>query len=441
MLAAALVSCLKYHPHPLDPPASEQRFRARTLADPGLRTFLNRTDWPPSKLRLNDLDAVALYFNSDLDVVRAQLRTAQAAIIRAEGRQNPGLSTGAGYETDTESNLLFNFFPSFTVVTAGKRSWRTLEAEKTADAARVAVEETAWKIQSRVRAAWLDYVLTLRLLDVLRQESNLRAETVQMMENRVMAGEASRPEADIVRTALLSVELAAKVEETHLAEASATLAAVVGLPSLPVIDMQELPPVPESLPLANVQKGGLLHRADIRRSLLEYAAADAGLHLEIANQYPDFQYSPGYSFNEGFHQFSLGSSFNVPLLNRNQGPIAEAEARRAEAEAQFNALQAQAIGEMQVALASYNGARTELADADENLVRIQRTREVSVDRALRAGEQDRLALAGVRVEGAVAARVRLDAFRRVQVALGALEDALQHSLEPGPPLPDPMAKP
>src|SRR5215472_6690433 len=267
MLAAAQVSCIKYHPHPLDPPASEEQFRARTFADPGLRAFLNRNEWPPSKLGLNELDAVALYFNADLDVARTQLRTAQAAIVAAKGKQNPSLSTGAGYETDSESNLLFNFFPSLTVVTAGKRAWRTLEAEKLADAARVAVEETAWKIQSRVRAAWLDYLVTLRSLDILQQERSLRAETVQMLDHRVMAGEASRPEADIARAALLSVDLTAKAEETHVAEVFATLAATVGLPALPAIDMRELPSVPESLPLADVQKAGLLHRADIRRSL------------------------------------------------------------------------------------------------------------------------------------------------------------------------------
>jgi hypothetical protein len=41
----------------------------------------------------------------------------------------------------------------------------------------------------------------------------------------------------------------------------------------------------------------------------------------------------------------------------------------------------------------------------------------------------------------VAARARLDALRRVQSALGALEDAVQQSLEPGPPLPNPEIKP
>jgi hypothetical protein len=64
-----------------------------------------------------------------------------------------------------------------------------------------------------------------------------------------------------------------------------------------------------------------------------------------------------------------------------------------------------------------------------------------MQRAVAAGEEDRLALSGVRVESAVAARARLDALHRVQSALGALADAVQQPLEPGTALPDPMTKP
>src|SRR5437660_8846101 len=96
--AIALTGCIKYHSHPLDPPRSEQQFRARTIEDSGLRSFLNRADWPPAKLTLNDLSALAIYFNADLDVARTQLRTAQAATLTARARPNPSLSSGGGWE-------------------------------------------------------------------------------------------------------------------------------------------------------------------------------------------------------------------------------------------------------------------------------------------------------------------------------------------------------
>jgi outer membrane protein TolC len=441
LAAGALTGCVKYHPRPLDPPRSEQQFRARTLADPGLRSFVQRTDWPPARLSLNDLSAAALYFNSDLDITRAQLRTAQAAVVTAQGRPNPSLSVGGGWTNAPESPLVFHFDPAFTLETAGKRGWRVLESEKLAEAARIQVVETAWRVRSRVRAAWLDYLIALRSLDVLRNERNVRTETAAIWEKRLSVGEAARPDVNIARTALISVEVEAKAAETAVSESRAALAAVIGLPSLPDIDTQTLLTPPVALQLWEVQTAGLLHRADIRGSLLEYAAAEAKLHLEIANQYPDVQLNPSYGFDEGHHKIAFGPSFNIPVFNRNRGPIAEAEARRAEAEARFNALQAKAIGEMEIALARYNGALAELTDIQQRLLRIQQAREAAMRRAFEAGEEDRLVLAGVRVEGAVVARARLDALRRTESALGALEDAVQQPLEPGPPLPDPQTKP
>jgi cobalt-zinc-cadmium efflux system outer membrane protein len=439
--AVALTGCVKYHPRPLDPPRSEQQFRARTLVESGLRSFLKRADWPPAKFGLNDLSAVAFYFNSDLDVARAQLRTAQAAIVTAKARPNPSLSAGGGWESSPESPLAFHFDPTFTLETAGKRGWRILGAEKLAEAARVQVAETAWRVRSRVRAAWVDYVTAIRTLEALHHERDVRVESVAMLENRLGAGEASQPEVNVARTALISVEVGVQAAETAVRESGATLASAVGLPSLPDIDTKALPPTPAVLPLADVQKAGLLHRADIRRSLLEYAAAEAVLHLEIANQYPNLDLSPGYAFEEGTHLITFGTALILPLLNRNHGPIAEAEARRSEAEARFKGLQAQAIGEMEIALARYHGGLAEFAEADQRLMRIQQVREAAMRRAVEAGEEDRLALAGVQVESAVAARARLEAMRRVQSALGALEDAVQQPLAPGPPLPNPEIKP
>jgi cobalt-zinc-cadmium efflux system outer membrane protein len=439
--AVVLTGCVKYHPQPLDPPRSEQQFRARTLADPGLRAFLKRADWPPPKLGPNDLAAVALYFNPDLDVARAQLRSAEAAIVTAQGRPNPSVSLGGGWTNSPESPLVFHFDPAFTLETAGKRGWRILEAQKRVEAARVALAETAWHVLSRVRSALLDYVIALRERDVLRNEREVRAAIAALLNRRLSVGEISRPDVNVARTALITIEVEAEASDTQIGEAGPALAAAVGLPVLPDIDAQVMLGPPVSLPLNAVQKAGLLHRADIQRSLLDYAAAEAGLHREIANQYPDLQLSPGYSFDEGHHKVTFGPALPVPVLNRNRGPIAEAEARRAEAEVRFNALQARAIGEMEGALARYNGALAELTDADQRLIQIQQVREAAMLRAVRAGEEDQLALAGVRLESAVALRARLGALRRAESALGAVEDAVQQPLDPGPPLPDPGLKP
>ncbi len=441
--AALLTGCVRYQPHPLDPPHSEKQFRARSLSDPGLAAFLKRSDWPPAKLTLRDLESVALYYSPDLDLARARLRTTQAAIATANTKPNPSISIGGGYTNSPESPVVFYFTPSVILETGGKRALRALEATKLAEAARVDIDATAWHVLSRVRAAWTDYRMALRSVEVLNAEVTARNATISILEKRLAAGEGARPEVDTARAAVIGVQAEVRAAVTAVGEAEANLAAAIGLPALPPLDIEsaaELPDTLAQLPLATIQKAGLLHRADIRRSLLEYAAAEAALQLEIAKQRPDIQLSPGYNFDEGHYKIAFGPSFEIPVFNRNKGPIAEAEARRAEAETRFNALQASAIGEMETALARFKGARSELTEADRTLTAIQNTRIAAMERAVAAGEEDRLSLAGVRVEGAVAARARLDAERRLQSALGALEDAVQQSLEITSPLPSPETK-
>jgi outer membrane protein TolC len=243
---------------------------------------------------------------------------------------------------------------------------------------------------------------------------------------------------DGARLELSQTRVALQAARGRAEESLAKLAAAAGLPvaALAGIPVRwaglESPPPPEKLPLEKVQEAGLLNRIDIRRAWLEYDAREAALQLEIAKQYPDFELLPGHAFEEGHHRITLGLALPVMIRNRNRGPIAEAEARRLEGRARFLALEAQAIAEMEAARARYAAALGEVEEAERRLLATQRERERALRRAVEAGEADRLALAGARVESAVLARTRLEALARAQAALGALEDAVQKPLEEQP---------
>ncbi len=174
----------------------------------------------------------------------------------------------------------------------------------------------------------------------------------------------------------------------------------------------------------------MLHRADIRRMLAEYGAADARLRLEIANQYPNVSLTPAYSLQEGFAAYTLGSAIDsLPIFHYNQGPIAEAEAARAEIRARFVALQAGAIGDTESAIRQYRAAVQQWLEARDHLQVVQHQRESAVLAAFHEGEADRLDLTLARSFTLAADQTRLDALLRVQNALGALENAVQVPLE------------
>jgi outer membrane protein TolC len=73
-----------------------------------------------------------------------------------------------------------------------------------------------------------------------------------------------------------------------------------------------------------LRRQALLARPDALIALSDYAASQSALQLEIAKQYPDLHLGPGYQFDQGEHKWEMGFSLELPLLNRNQGPIAEA---------------------------------------------------------------------------------------------------------------------
>jgi outer membrane protein TolC len=174
-----------------------------------------------------------------------------------------------------------------------------------------------------------------------------------------------------------------------------------------------------------------LNRLDVRRALEEYAATEAALQLEIARQHPDVQIGPGYQLEEQDSFFVLGLSATLPIFNRNQGPIAEAEAQRQEAGARFLATQAQVIAQSEAAFAGYKTALGQLQEVDESLRRIQEQRERMGQQALQVGESDPIELNAVVLERSAIAQTRLAAAVQARHALGELEDAVERPLEPG----------
>ena len=121
---------------------------------------------------------------------------------------------------------------------------------------------------------------------------------------------------------------------------------------------------------AEVRRNALVARADVLAALSDYAAAESALQLEIARQYPDIHFGPTYQFDQGDNMWSLALSAELPLVNRNQGPIAEAKAHRAEAAARLNALQAKVLAEIDGAVESFHATETNLAMI-ENLAAAQ----------------------------------------------------------------------
>jgi hypothetical protein len=117
----------------------------------------------------------------------------------------------------------------------------------------------------------------------------------------------------------------------------------------------------------------------------------------------------------------------LPIFNRNQGPIAEAEARRAAAGEQVLAVQAQALNE----IASTRDAYQVSVQALQAVLQQSEAADALVQQAtlsLSLGDTDQIGVITAKMNSDIQSLAVLDAIERMQRSLGQLEDALRAPL-------------
>jgi outer membrane protein TolC len=434
LFIVTLCGCVHYQPKPLSPVRNLDSFEQRSLADPGLKTYLETNgliaEWPMGVWDFKALTLAAFYFHPDLDVARARWAAVQAGIKTAGERPNPTINVAPAYNTTTAtpSPWLVTATLDIPIETAGKRGYRLAQAEHLTEAARLNIASVAWQVRSRLRKAIIDLYTAQETQALLGAQQLLQVETVRLLDLQQREGAVSAFELTQARIAADSARLLLRDAERQYVESRAEVADAVGIPlsALKAIEISfaGMADLPTEMPTQAARRQALLNRPDILSALQEYDASQAALQLEIAKQYPDIHLNPGYEFDQGDNKWSPGLTITLPVLNQNKGPIAEAEARRAEAQLNFNALQAHVVGEIDRAVGAYQASiqKTQDANAIEQDLNKQ---EKTAQGMLEAGEISRSELTALRLQLSTSALARLDAIAKSQAAFQQLEDALQ----------------
>lgn len=439
-LAVALAGgCAGFTPQPISPAAAVAEYDARSLDNPELRVFIQKNiqrelgAWPLPQWDIELLTLAAFFYHPDLDVARAKWQAAQAGVTSAGMHPVPSITLGAQRNVDAPSSvspwtLGWNF--DIPIETAGKRGYRIEQARHMSDAAKLAIASTAWQIRNRVRSSAVELHFAQQMQAQLLQEHTLQQNNVALLEHRLRLGLASQPDLTQAHIAAHRTALSLGDAAKTMVEARAKLASALGVTSAAIDHLAWSPDLFDQVPVLQwdgVRQQALLNRTDVLGALAEYAASQSALQLEIAKQYPDISLGPGYSWDAGERKWSLGLSMPLPLFGRNQGAIAEAKARRIQALANFQSIQAKAIGEIDTALASYHPIRDKL-DAANALLADQNRQSRHALAAFQAGQIDKLEWVGAQLELSQLALARLDALAKTQQALGGLEEVVQRPL-------------
>ncbi len=447
-LLLGVAGCAHFEPKPLAPAETAAAFEKRSLDSPELRAFFekatgNTVKWGPASFGRWSLEMytlAAFYYHPSLDVARAQWQLAQAAEISAGGRPNPTASISPGYNFSTVNAApgLSHWFPGadfdLPIETAGKRGLRLTHARHQTEVARLNLYSAAWKVRANVRDSITQYKYYGNIEIVLGQKLAAQKQLLDSLEERYKAGALSQAELSSVRLAFEKTKLEASLaQESHL-DARNRLAQAIGVPPrgqdyLSLITLApgwaEIP----SEPWQVMKQAALKNRADLRASLAEYAVAEDALQLEIARQYPDIHLGSGYQWDQGDNKWTiLKLSLDLPLFNRNQGPIAEARTKREEAAARFIELQAEAIAEFERARGAFmvTGAQIKTTEATYEALKQQ---DNFLTAQLKAGAADAVDLAQLRLERTATALLLTEVKYRAELAINRLEDALQIPLQ------------
>ena len=443
-----VAGCARFHPQPLSPAETAAGLESRSLGNPELKAFLEKhlnrelNPWPVAKWDFEMLTLAAFYYQPSLDMARAVWAEAQAGVVTAGARPNPtvGFTPQYVFNPGVEPPWVATLNLDWPIETAGKRGARVTQARHLSESARLNISATAWQVRSQLRASLIDLSAVTRRESLLRQQLAVQEQVVASLDQRREAGAMASSEIMPARLLVQKARLDLSDAQRQQVEARARVAEVMGLPVSALKDVEiayDLTLFPadlDRLTSTEVRRQTLQRRPDVLAALADYAASESALQIEIAKQYPDVHLNTGFEYDQGLQKWGLlGFGMELPLLNRNEGPIAQAAARRRQAAARFEALQAKVIADLDRALAVYEVAAKSRAGA-EALLATQRKQQEAVAQQLKAGAADRLEVLTAQLELATGELVLQDSQTRLHQALGALEDTVQRPVANWPDL-------
>jgi outer membrane protein, heavy metal efflux system len=321
-------------------------FETRTLDNPRLGEFIEArlhrqiSPWPPESWDLTTLTLVAYYYHPDLDIARARWAQAKGGVTTASRRPNPTADTRYQYVSNPEPDTPVSVSEStlfFPIEAIGKRRNRIAQAECLSEAARLNIQHTASDVQTRICVNMINLYEAMHTEALLKQNVAFYEENDRLLQQRLREGELSPLEVTRAHLLLSEARLALAQGQKQRADARVQLANAVGISHTALegntlsFDFSENSAL--NLSPRDLQRRALRGRSDVLAALEEYTASQSALQMELAVRFPDLQLGPGFEWDQGSDKWGLSASVLLPVFNRNEGPVAEARARRDEAAA------------------------------------------------------------------------------------------------------------
>ena len=316
---------------------------------------------------------LAVANNPALREATAEVDASHGRLLQAQKYPNPrfayretvlGTSPGAAGDLDVQAIQ--------EIVTSGKRRLDIALASRVTDIASVALERRKFEVLTAVRRAYYDY-LSWAYTEQVSSEIVAALEQLVEISRRQVEEAKIRPRSDLLRIQAILGEARISQQNAGVRREAGwrQVAAEVGVPGLPLPESPAVTwgPFPE-WEADVVLRRVLAANSQVKEAAIETARARLEIERARAEAVPNFSVGGGYSnnFPEREQGGSLTFEVPLPLWDRKEGRIAEAQARWVKAQAAERSTAVRLTSETAEAFGRYQSARQRLEQLRNQVV-------------------------------------------------------------------------
>lgn len=315
-------------------------------------------------------DAERLFFENNLDIRsgKIDLQKSDALILDAKALPNPAvrysLESLKNSERDTEQT--FSVIQKMDI--SGKRARKIKAALKNKEARMLFLEHEISGLLVQMKQCFYRVLFLKENEKALSEIAGVFSGVERKTEARVSAGDAS--EADLMKLAGEKSKIVRGLEALRkdLKSEKRKLALFLDVEPTDLGISGEFAYKPLTLGIEELKELGQQNRPDIKGQGKTVEASEVLLSASKKEAIPSIDLETGYKKRSGgFNGFIFGVSIPLPLFDRNQGGIAQAQAEFAEEKLVFEALKKNAAYEVNLLFERIASLQVWIADLSSQI--------------------------------------------------------------------------
>lgn len=315
-------------------------------------------------LALADLEQLALRHNPTLAQAAAFIDAAKGKALQAGLPLNPTVGIrGEQIGADRRAGEWTWFYLQQEIVTGGKLRLSRLKYEQEAYAAEVQACAQRLRVANAIAEGYFEVLAAQRSVENHRRLKANAEDGLKTTEQLLNVGQANEPDLLQAKVEVQRAAVALKNAETRLRKTWEQLTAVVGVPTLPLQPLAgaldpDGPPLGKEEHLARL----LEESPELAMARIEVKRDQVQLQRERREPIPNVTVrgGTGYNFETRNNTAEVGLSIKLPVFDRNQGTVRQAQADLARAAAEVDRVELDLRRRFADAFGRYETARTEV---------------------------------------------------------------------------------